>query len=107
VADNAFIGFIQLAGTLASAVQTVGANDVPTDADSAPTYRIYGPAGTLMTNGTGTTTIMDSSNTNGLYRLSHSISSGDGYAAGSSYTIVYSWAISSSLRGAVQTFTVT
>ena len=40
-----FAGLVQLGSTLDIAIVAKNTSNVPTDADSFPTYRIYGPAG--------------------------------------------------------------
>lgn len=166
-----FLGFVTLDNTLKGSVVTRTAAKVPTNADSLPTYRIYGPTG-LMTSGTGTTSLRNTGsitgatnanpivitstahglttgtrvtisgvlgntaangtwvvtvlsadtfsiattgngaytsggtwNVSGLYLLSHSISSGSGYEAGTTYSILVSFAISSTSMAESFTFT--
>ena len=166
-----FLGYVTLSATLKGDVLTRNSSDVPINADSLPTYRIYGPNG-LMTSGTGTTALRDTAaltnatnatpivitsaahglttgtrvtitgvvgntaanstfvitnvssstfsldgsvgngayvsggtwNTSGLYLISHSITAGNGYEAGTMYTILVSFAISSTSGGSTFTF---
>lgn len=166
-----FLGFITLGDTLKGTAITRSSTLVPTNGDSLPTYRIYGPDG-LMTSGTGTTSfrntgsvtgatnaspieitsashglttgtrvtitgvlgntaangsfIITSTGTNtftldgstgngaytsggtwnvaGLYLISHAITAGNGYAAGTTYHILVSYAISSTSGGDTYTF---
>lgn len=166
-----FLGYVTLSETLKGDVLTRNSSLVPTNADSLPTYRIYGPNG-LMTSGTGTTALRDTGsvtsasnaspvvittsaahglttgtrvtiagvtgsstangtfvatvlttttfsldgtsaggagtggtwNTTGLYLISHAITAGNGYEAGTTYTILVSFAISSTSGGSTFTF---
>lgn len=43
-----FVGFVQLASTLDVAIVAKNSSNVPTDADSAPTYRVYSAAGFML-----------------------------------------------------------
>ena len=81
-----FIGYVPLEGTIFGLFQSLNSSNVPTDADSLPTARIYGSAG-LMTNGTTTLALFDDSNTTGLYSFSKTAASADGYARGTTYFI--------------------
>ena len=166
-----FLGFVTLEATLKGSAITRSSTHVPTNGDSLPTYRIYGPNG-LMTSGTGTTSFrntgsitgtdtsspilitsashglttgtrvtitgvvgqtgangtfvitnvsantftLDGStsvgawvsggtwNVSGLYLVSHSILAASGYEAGTTYSILVSFAISSTSGGEVYTF---
>ena len=165
-----FLGFITLEATLKGTAITRSSTNVPTNTDSLPTYRIYGPNG-LMTSGTGTAAFRDTGsiattgnttpiqintsaahglttgtrvttsgtgvaaangsfvitlvdtdtfsldgttaggagsggtwNTAGLYLISHAITSANGYEAGTTYTILVSYAISSTSGGDTYTF---
>lgn len=55
-----FAGYVTLASAMKFAVPVKNSSDVPVDADSTPTYRIYGPSGGVMTSGTGSLSVMDS-----------------------------------------------
>jgi hypothetical protein len=99
------IGLVPLDGTLHFLVLSENTSDVPTAADAAPTYTIYGPDGTAMTNGTGTTAAV--SGKTGLYRGTHSISTADGYAAGSTYHVYAQWALSAVNKAEHYSFNVT
>jgi hypothetical protein len=59
-----YLGLINLNSTLHAAVVTRDYTGAVTNADAAPTYRIYGPVG-LMTNGTGALTPKDQGNLTG------------------------------------------
>lgn len=48
-----FWGFVPLGSALGGSHITRNSSNVPTDASSTPTYRIYGPGTTVMQNGTG------------------------------------------------------
>jgi len=102
-----FAGFVQLGSTITGAVLTRNAStQVPTDAASPPTFRIYGPSG-LMANGTGTASLLDSSNTDGLYSWSYTPAGANGFAAGVTYTILFQYTVSAVVQAQIVTFTVT
>lgn len=58
----------------------------PLDADSDPTYRVY-KDGAFLTGQTGTMTLTDSSNTDGYYTATLTLSDANGYTVDSEYTI--------------------
>lgn len=100
-----YVGPVELAGTLVFLIETVNGSSVPTDADAAPTYDIYDADPTdskLVTSGTSTTL----SSVTGAYYVSETITTAKGFAAGGSYVVVGSWAISSSSRQQSYRFTV-
>lgn len=88
--------------------QTKTTAGVPIAADSnAVTYRIYSPSGgAALLSGSFSTTVVDSQT--GLYRAgSISLTSGNGFAAGSTYVIRLAYAVSSGTNQVqVQTVTV-
>ena len=166
-----FLGYVTLGNTLKADAITRSTSNVPTNADSLPTYRIYGPNG-LMTSGTGTSAFRNTGsitnatnaspivvtsaahgltvgtkvtitgvggntaangtftlsavttdtftlsgstgngaytsggtwNVTGLYLISHSITSGNGYEAGTTYAILVNFAISSTTLSNLYTF---
>lgn len=168
-----FLGFLTLGNTLNGDVIARSTTNVPTNADSLPTYRIYGPSG-LTTSGTGTaafrntgsvtgatnaspivitsaghglttgtrvtitgvvgntaangtfvitnlsanTFSLDGStgngayvsggtwNVSGLYLLTHAITAVNGYESGTTYTILVSYAVSSTSLADIYTFVV-
>lgn len=167
------LGMIELGGTLYGTFATKNGSLVPVNADSLPSYRIYGSTG-LMANGTGSASFRDSGsitgatnanpivissaghglsngnkvtitgvsgntaanttavvanvasntfelsgvvgngaytsggtwNVSGLYKLSQAITSGNGYASGSTYYLVVTYAISSTTYTDIYCFTV-
>tara|TARA_R110000803_G_scaffold205530_4_gene272295 strand:+ start:16846 stop:17148 length:303 start_codon:yes stop_codon:yes gene_type:complete len=97
-------GPVDLEGTLAALMLTVNASDVPTDADSLPTYSIYETDfGSALVTGTVTTL----SAVTGAYYISQVIQAASSFAAGKTYTILFSWAISAANRQQKMTFLVT
>lgn len=100
-----FVGDFQLGETMWGLLQVRNGSDVPAAADAAPTYRIYGDTA-VMTNGTGTSSAFDSGTVTGLYKVSHTISQGDGYERGKVYHVRLAWAVSSAARAEVLTFRV-
>lgn len=90
-----FVGFVALEGTLAFLIPTENTSDVPTNADSAPTYTIYSvDSDSADSLATGTTTLLET----GVYRLSDTVPAAEGFAAGGFYDVLVSYAISSSAR---------
>jgi len=103
----AFGGYVDLEDTLVVPVLTVNASDVPTPADSTPTFIIYSPsAGTAIDSGTCTTPGSISSVT-GAYVVSQAINAASGYAAGTTYFCLVSYLISTAQRRQEFEFTVT
>jgi hypothetical protein len=54
-----FVGFVALGGTITVSMLEKNSSGAPVNADSLPSYRVYGPAG-LMQNGTGAVAFKDS-----------------------------------------------
>lgn len=98
-----FIGFVELNGTLFIPLLTKS-GDTPTAADALPTYRVYGPDGALMPNGTGTFTAGDQT---GYYYATHAITAVNTYDIRLNYSIKVAYAISAVARGTMLSFTVT
>lgn len=98
-----FVGFVALEGTLAFLIPTENSSDVPTDADSAPTYTIYSvdsdSADSLTT---GTTVNLET----GVYRLSDTVPASEGFTAGGFYDILVAYELSSSARNKLFRFGV-
>lgn len=101
--DDSYLGFVDLSSTLYGYVLSLNGSLVPTDADSQPTYTIFGPSG-AMTSGTGTTSSV--AGQTGFYSFSHSTASGNGYASGVTYTIKFDYEIDSTAYSLTKTFTV-
>lgn len=169
-----FITYVTLGNNLLADVITRNTSRVPTNGDSLPTYRIYGPSG-LMVSGTGTAALrnsgsvtgatnaspivitstghglttgtrvtlvnvggntaangsfiitrltadtfsLDSStgngaytsggtwNVSGLYLVTHAVSAGSGYEAGKTYSLLVSYAVSSTALADLYTFIAT
>lgn len=98
-----FVGFVALEETLAFLIPTENTSDVPTNADSAPTYTIYSvdsdSADSLTT---GTTSNL----TTGVYRLSDTVPASEGFAAGGFYDVLVSYEMSASARNKLFRFGV-
>jgi len=60
-----FVGYVALSSAVRGTHVTKNSSSVPTNADSTPTFRVYGPSGTLMTNGTGSLTQKDTGSITG------------------------------------------
>lgn len=57
--DTQFLGFTTLSTAIRGTIVTEDGSRIPTNATALPQYRVYGPAGTLMTNGTGALSFKD------------------------------------------------
>ncbi len=86
--SGGFAGFVELDDTLHKAVLSVTSGFVPLDADSFPTYRVYGPNG-FMPSGTGATTFKDTGAIQGASNQSPTAitSAGHGLVTGMKITI--------------------
>lgn len=93
----AFIDFFRFDQTMWFLFTTRNDSGSPADADALPTFRIYGEGG-LMTNGTGSASLFDSSNTDGLYKVSKTILQADGYERGKSYVVRVLYAVNGKQR---------
>jgi hypothetical protein len=102
-----FLGFFRLdVDDLFGLYQSRNTSRTPTADDGTPAYRIYGEAG-LMTSGTGNAVLFDSSNTTGLYKVTHTISSANGYERGKCYTLRVTGTVGAVARCEEFTFIVT
>jgi hypothetical protein len=99
-------GIVDLAGNVCMWVQCVNDARTPTAPDATPTFRIYGPAGTTMTDGTGTfeATIVDSRT--GLYLKLMGCTAQRGYQQGVTYTVEVRYLISAVLKVELHSFLV-
>lgn len=100
-----FIGFFQLEDTVRFLHQARSGSNVPTDADSVPTYRVYDPA-SATPKATGSTALFDSSNTDGVYSGSFSAAASSGFEVGVTYTIRVLETVSSTNHAEAYTFAV-
>lgn len=99
-----YMGDFALDGNLHFLVLTENGSDVPTNADSAPTYTIYSvdsDSADALTTGTCTAVAT------GVYRLNDTLPAGEGFAAAGSYDVLVSYAISSAARNKHYRFGVT
>lgn len=71
-----FTGFVPLGSTIDAAIIAKNSSQVPTDADSAPTYRIYSPAGFLSS---GTLSFKDSGTITGATQANPTVYSSTGH----------------------------
>jgi len=102
-----FVGFVTLGGTLKFLHQTRHPTTrAPTAATGSPTFRAYGGDEAVMSNGTGSLTAFDAGNLTGVYQCSLSISSGDGYEKGSTYSVHVLATVASTVAAEIYTFTV-
>lgn len=65
-----FVGFFLLDSTLLAALVTHNTSGVPTDPTGNATFRVYGPTGVLMANGTGTLSRLDTGSVTGATNAS-------------------------------------
>jgi hypothetical protein len=87
-----FLGFWQLGATLSPCIQLSTTGNVPSTADSAPTFRIYSAnSDTPISTGTASGEI-DSQT--GWHRISQALTIGNGYAIGV-YTVRVRYVVSS------------
>jgi hypothetical protein len=100
-----FLGFVPLGNTLVGQCITTSTTNVPTNADSTPTVRTYGPSGNV-TAGNVNASTLDQANVPGLYSFSIVASAGNGFAAGSLYTVVVKYAVSANNKSDTYTFIV-
>lgn len=81
-----YLGSWKIDDALTFSAQTSSSTGAATDADSAPTYRVYeDETGTAII--TGTMATLDSSNTDGFYSEQITLSAANGLEKGKSYTI--------------------
>ena len=97
------LGLVQLEDTIPVWFQT-DSSDVPTDADSTPTFSVY-EAGSDTPLLSAQTTSKVGSNA-GFYRGSIDATAANGFEAGQTYCVRGSWEISTSARADLLTFTV-
>ena len=101
-----FLGFIALEDTLSGMMDTTNGDFLVLTPTAVPTYRIYGPNATaVMTGGTGSTAGPIDSQT-GLYQFGHEILSSQGYEAGKTYTIRFTYASAGNSYCKTYTFSV-
>lgn len=101
-----FLGFVSLGSTLVGHIVTKNSSGVPTNSDAAPTLRTYGPSGNVGSASNVTATALDHANVTGLYSYTFTASAANGFASGTTYTMVAQYAISSTNQGDVFTFVV-
>lgn len=102
---TSFVGFADLNGTLADWLQILDANGQPVAPDSAPTYKVYGPAGNELTAAAGVCSHVGS--VTGLYLASITLDDSSGFELSERYFIRYSWAVSAAARAEGHIFGVT
>jgi hypothetical protein len=100
-----FLGFVPLGNTLTTGFVTTSTSNVPTNADSAPAMRTYGPSGNISA-GNVTATALDQANVTGLYSFSIVASGANGFTQGQTYTVVAKYAVGGQGRADILTFTV-
>jgi hypothetical protein len=98
-----FAGFITLGGTLTGAFLVKNSQESPVNADSSPTFKVYGPDG-LMQHGTGIATKLDSDD--GLYQYVVTADPSNGYEVGTCYKVFIYATVNSTPVGYEQSFIV-
>lgn len=84
--NGGFAGFVKLDDTLNKGVISVASDFTPLDADAAPTYRVYGPAGFMIS---GALTVKDQGSIQGATNASPTVitSAAHGLLTGMKVTI--------------------
>lgn len=98
-----FSGFVALNDTFNGAFIAKNSSEVPVDADSSPTFKVFGPTG-LMTGGTGIASKLSSDA--GYYAYGVTIDPSNGYEVGTLYNVMISVTISAVTTGYQQSFIV-
>lgn len=90
------IGQYALEGTIPLLCPCANSSGVPTAPDAAPTWKVLNSTGTSIANGTLSSS--DSASLTGVRTGTTTAAAASGFASGSNYYIVYSYAISSQAR---------
>ena len=98
---------VSLSETIKIPLESKNSSLVPTAADSLPTYSIRDGAGLDSGTNIATGTTAAISGVTGGYRLSHAITSGNGFAVNTVYHVIFSWAVGGANRSRIETFLVT
>ncbi len=103
--NDFYAGQVELEGTLAFLLPVRNTSDVPTAADSAPTYAIYSVNndGTRTSLATGT---VGAAVETGVYPFSDTVPASEGFARKGKYSIQFSYQMSSANRRKVVVFDV-
>ena len=104
--DMGFQGSIALSGAFPLATICRNGSLVPTAPDSAPAYSIY-PPGCASATASGSLGASDTDSKTGFRSGSVTASAGNGFSSGTLYTVVYTYAISSTTYTNTATFLVT
>lgn len=99
-----FAGFVNLNDTLNGLFLVKNSSESPVNADSPPTFKVYGPSG-LMQNGTGIATKLGSDS--GVYQYGFLIDPSNGYEVGTSYKVFITATVVGTPVGYEQSFIVT
>ena len=97
-----FAGFYLLAEYAKGLFQTRNSSGVPTTADAAPSFRVYGDSATPLA--TGTSSGFDAGNVTGFYQWSVLLDAGAGFTRGRLYTVRGQWQVSSVVYTESQVF---
>lgn len=99
---GSFVGYVTLGTTgFKVRVLTTNTDGTPTAPSAAPTFRVRGPGGQVAN---GTTTQVGA--ITGLYEASIDVTVPNGFAAGTSYDIDFSYTVSALARGQLKHFAV-
>ncbi len=99
-----FIGYAQLDQAFVTYFLCRDQNDVPIQADSLPTWQVYGPDGP-MTNGSGSAQMLV--DITGFYRAVIPVMGSNGYELGTTYKVLVDYLDDGVGRALEQSFTVT
>ena len=97
---------VVLGATCAIPFFSLNDSNVPTAPDAAPTYQIRAAAGLGDGTNIATGTSSAVSGITGAYYISHAITSGNGFAAGTNYYILITYAISAATKRQIIDMTV-
>jgi hypothetical protein len=98
-----FGGFVTLGETFPGAFIVKNSSETPVDADSAPTFKVFGPSG-LMTGGTGIASKLSADN--GYYQYSVVTDPSNGYEVGTLYKVFITATVSGVTVAYEQSFIV-
>lgn len=97
--DLGYLGSPALEAVFGLALQCRNSSGTPTAPDSTPTWIILNSAGTQILNGSLSSS--DTASKTGLRTGTATLAAANGFASGSSYSIIFSYLISASSRSAV------
>lgn len=102
--DDGFLGFFSIDDTLQLLMLCTDANHEPQTPDGAPTFTIYESDGSATT--TGSLGASDHNSKTGLRRGTQTLSTANGFASSSVYTVLVEYAISATSFSKTATFII-